>query len=52
MRSVFELVDKVAPTRSNVLGTGESGTVKELVARAIHTRAGRAAKAAPGRGAA
>jgi DNA-binding NtrC family response regulator len=36
MRHVFELVRKVAPTRSTVLITGESGTGKELVARAIH----------------
>jgi DNA-binding NtrC family response regulator len=33
---VFELVRRVAPTRSTVLITGESGTGKELVARAIH----------------
>ena len=36
MKQVFELVRKVAPTRSTVLITGESGTGKELVARAIH----------------
>jgi two-component system response regulator PilR (NtrC family) len=36
MREVFELVAKVANTRSNVLVTGESGTGKELVARAVH----------------
>jgi DNA-binding NtrC family response regulator len=42
---VFDLVRKVAPTRSTVLIIGESGTGKELVARAIHAggveRAGR-----------
>jgi two-component system response regulator PilR (NtrC family) len=36
MREVFELIRKVAPTRSTVLITGESGTGKEVVARAIH----------------
>ncbi|OGQ79864.1 MAG: hypothetical protein A2289_21490 [Deltaproteobacteria bacterium RIFOXYA12_FULL_58_15] len=36
IRRVFELIDKVAPTPSNVLITGASGTGKELVARAIH----------------
>jgi two-component system response regulator AtoC len=36
MREVFELIRKVAPTRSAVLVTGETGTGKELVARAIH----------------
>jgi DNA-binding NtrC family response regulator len=39
MTQVFEMVRKVAPTRSTVLIVGESGTGKELVARAIH-RAG------------
>jgi DNA-binding NtrC family response regulator len=36
MHKVFELVRKVAPTRSTVLITGESGTGKELIARAVH----------------
>ena len=36
MESVFSLIEKVAPTHSNVLVYGESGTGKELVARAIH----------------
>ncbi len=38
MREVFEVIHKVAPTRTTVLLTGDSGTGKELVARAIHTR--------------
>jgi two-component system response regulator PilR (NtrC family) len=37
MQQVFEMIRKVAPTKSNVLITGESGTGKELVARAIHS---------------
>ncbi|HEY7308149.1 MAG TPA: sigma-54 dependent transcriptional regulator [Gemmataceae bacterium] len=36
MEQVFEMVRKVAPTRSTVLIVGESGTGKELIARAIH----------------
>lgn len=36
MHTVFRLLEKVAPTSSNVLVTGESGTGKELIARAIH----------------
>lgn len=36
IREVLELVDRVAPTNSNVLITGESGTGKELIAQALH----------------
>ncbi len=36
IRNVLSMVDRAAPTKSNVLITGESGTGKELIARAIH----------------
>ena len=36
MGAVFDLVRKVAPTKTNILLSGESGTGKELVAKAIH----------------
>jgi two-component system response regulator PilR (NtrC family) len=44
MQEVFELIHKVAPTRTTILLTGESGTGKELVARAIHSRGSRASE--------
>jgi len=36
MLALYDLLHKVAPTKTNVLITGESGTGKELVAKAIH----------------
>src|SRR6202789_2283073 len=41
MRSLFELIETIAPQTSRVLITGESGTGKELVARAIHENSSR-----------
>ncbi len=38
MQHVYNLIDKIAPTESTVLITGETGTGKELVVRALHTR--------------
>jgi len=36
MRKAMELVEKVAPSKASVIITGQSGTGKEMVARAIH----------------
>lgn len=36
MRELFRAIGRVAPTQLNVLITGETGTGKELVARALH----------------
>jgi len=41
LQRVFELVKQVAPSTASVLVTGETGTGKELVARAIHRRSPR-----------
>jgi len=41
MQQLYELIQQVAPARSNVLIMGETGTGKELVARAIHQASGR-----------
>jgi two-component system response regulator PilR (NtrC family) len=44
MRKIYELIEKVAQTRSNILISGESGTGKELVAQAVHRQSPRADK--------
>lgn len=44
LRQVLDRVEKVAPTDARVLITGENGTGKELVARAIHRLSPRADK--------
>ena len=41
MSAVLEMVRRVAPTEATVLVTGESGTGKDLVARALHTASDR-----------
>jgi transcriptional regulator with GAF, ATPase, and Fis domain len=41
MKSLYELVEKIADTDSTILITGESGTGKELVAKIIHYNSSR-----------
>jgi DNA-binding NtrC family response regulator len=41
MLRIFDVIDSVADTRATVLITGESGTGKSLIARAIHRRSER-----------
>jgi formate hydrogenlyase transcriptional activator len=45
LRQVLAQVAKVAPTDSTVLVSGETGTGKELIARAVHKRSNRSARA-------
>jgi len=44
MLKIYDMIDSVADTKATVLITGESGTGKSLVARAIHRRSGRSDK--------
>jgi PAS domain S-box-containing protein len=45
LRAVLSRISKVAPTDSTVLITGETGTGKELIARAVHKRSQRSSRA-------
>jgi PAS domain S-box-containing protein len=45
LQAVLSRISKVAPSNSTVFITGETGTGKELVARAIHRRSHRASRA-------
>jgi transcriptional regulator with GAF, ATPase, and Fis domain len=45
LHAVLSRVSKVAPTDSTVLITGETGTGKELIARAVHKRSQRRSRA-------
>ncbi|MFZ5515309.1 MAG: sigma-54-dependent transcriptional regulator [Candidatus Zhuqueibacterota bacterium] len=44
MQHIFQIIDRVAPTDTRVLISGESGTGKDLVAQAIHLNSLRADK--------
>ncbi len=44
MREIYSMIHKMAPTNATVLINGETGTGKELVARAIHYQSPRADK--------
>ena len=44
MRPVLELIDRVGPSEANVLITGENGTGKGVVARALHAVSARASR--------
>lgn len=44
MRAMYELIRQVAPTKTAVMIAGETGTGKELAARAIHNASPRSAK--------
>ncbi|MBN2059123.1 MAG: sigma-54-dependent Fis family transcriptional regulator [Deltaproteobacteria bacterium] len=44
MKKIYDLVERVAGTRSNILISGESGTGKELIAKAIHQESPRSGR--------
>ncbi len=44
MQAILDLVSQVAPSRSTIMITGETGTGKELIAKAIHAASPRASQ--------
>lgn len=44
MKNIFDLIDRVASASTSILITGESGSGKEVVARAVHQRSPRSKK--------
>ena len=42
MLQIFDMIESIADSKTTVLITGESGTGKSLIARAVHRRSGRA----------
>lgn len=44
MLKIFDVIDSVADARASILITGENGTGKSMIARAIHARSGRRSK--------
>jgi DNA-binding NtrC family response regulator len=44
MQRIFDMIDSVADTKATVLITGESGTGKSMIARAVHRRSSRRSK--------
>ncbi len=45
MKDIFHKIDKIAPTDANILILGENGTGKDIIAKTIHEKSLRAAKA-------
>ena len=41
MLKIYDMIDSIADTRATLLVTGESGTGKSMIARAVHRRSGR-----------
>ncbi len=44
MRALFRMLERIAPTEATVILEGETGTGKEVLARAIHEKSSRAAR--------